>query len=365
MRVSLLVTDHAEGGTPLRFARLARGLQERGAEVQYGCLAAAGPLTERLAAEGIETFAAGARGPGDLRAIARLRDAWCAWRPDLVHAALFHSNLVARWLGRRLRLPVVTTTATIERERRWHLPLERLTAGWDCGRIVNSRTLAEHVIHDLGAPPGRVWVTSPSVAMPALRPRDDVRRALDLPAGVFAVLWAGRVDPVKRVEFILAAAQRMRGQGVWFGIVGDGPDRGRLERLADALRLQDTVRFLGWRRDWTSLLPAADAFAFPSLTEGMPNAVLEAMAAGVPVIASDRPAHRELRGDGPARLLLMRVDSPDGLVQGIKTLRCNPAETAEMAARAAEWARSACDPGVAVDQTLAAYRQVLAGNASK
>jgi glycosyltransferase involved in cell wall biosynthesis len=122
---------------------------------------------------------------------------------------------------------------------------------------------------------------------PELRCR--IRRELGVPEDAFMLLYAGRLQPIKDIGTLLRAAARFRcadSASLRVVVAGDGPERAQLERHAGELGLRDTVTFLGARSDVTALLAAADAFVMTSLSEGLPMALLEAMASGVPCIAT-------------------------------------------------------------------------------
>ncbi len=358
MRVVLLVTDFERGGTPLRLARLARGLAARGVEVSAGSLAPRGPVSADLERDGIATFACDARGRYDAVALVRLARHLRRLRPDVVHATLTHANVAARVVGDWLRVAVVTSTATIEVERRSHLLLERLTAHLDAGHIVNSRALAQHVAESFLLAREKIHIVPPLLAPPGRRiERGAARRRLGVPAEAFAVVWAGRFDPVKRLEVAIAAVERLAGDPrTWLLIAGDGAQRGALERRIRAGPAAERVRLLGWLDDLTLLWSAADAMVFPSRTEGMPNVVLQAMAAGVPVVGSDIPALQELAGDAP-RLVLV-AGGAEAFADALERLRRDRAWRCELARRGTAWAHALPSPADAVEALVRIYRQV-------
>ena len=361
MRVMLLVTDHQRGGTPLRLARLAVGLRDAGIAVYAGCLAPPGPVTAELAAQGITTFSCQARGVWDGSAVCRLAGHVRRLAPDLIHSTLMHANVAARLVGCLARVPVVTSTATIEVERRWHLWVERLTARLDRGHIVNSRSLAHHAQEAFGRPAHRVFVVPPLVAPPRVPDRAQARAALGIGADEFVAVWVGRLDPVKRVGIIVRCAEQMACARCRLLLVGDGPDRTRLEGLLRQSPAADRVRLLGWQDDPGLALGAADVFLFPSLTEGMPNAVLEAMWAGLPVVAADLPALRELAGE-ESGLRLVTEAAPEAFAAVLRELRDDEVGRRALALRARAWARSHLDPAAAIRAHIAVYRRILAGS---
>ena len=116
-----------------------------------------------------------------------------------------------------------------------------------------------------------------------------VRRQLGVPDDAFVLFFAGRLHPIKGIDTLLRAAHLLPADArgaLRILIAGDGPERARLERERDELGLQSIVSFLGPRSDVANLLHAADAFVMTSISEGLPMALLEAMATGVPCIAT-------------------------------------------------------------------------------
>ncbi|MDX2197814.1 MAG: glycosyltransferase [Phycisphaerae bacterium] len=356
MRVALLITDLHPGGAPLRIARLARGLRDSGVEVHVGSLAPPGRVGDELRAHGVPVFTANARGIADIGAFPRLRRELRRIQPDVLHSTLFHANVAARLVGRSLGVPVLTSTATIEVERPWHILLERLTVGWDCGQIVNSDALAGHVRDRIGVGEDRIFRVPIGVEAGKSVSRETALRELGLAPGPFRIAWAGRMDPVKRVELLIAALRKPALQQAELLLIGDGPRRAEWQRLAENLGVSRRVHWLGWRDSPRTPIAAADLFALPSRTEGLPNAVLDAMAAGVPVVASDIPATRELVGV-PARLRL--VSAPSAWAEALAQIRDEKAERERLAAAAREWIEAECQPAKMVAAHVAIYQRVI------
>jgi glycosyltransferase involved in cell wall biosynthesis len=118
--------------------------------------------------------------------------------------------------------------------------------------------------------------------------RASVRAELGIPADAFAVGSAGRLAPEKNYELLLTAASRVRHTGVPVHVVlfGEGEERAALEQLALQLGIRNNVSFAGWRTDLHRLLPALDVFALTSVSEGLPLALLEAMACALPIVST-------------------------------------------------------------------------------
>jgi glycosyltransferase involved in cell wall biosynthesis len=301
LRVVMLSTDLERGGLPLRVVRLALRLRDADVLPIVGCLTPPGPLTSELESAGIETFSCEGRGRFDGACLLALARHLRRLDPDLIHSSLFHANLAARLVGRLDRArPIVTGTVTIEVARRWHRWLESLTFDRSDLHVANSQAVAAHLCEELGFSPERVAVVPNGVALEEIDLQPAIRReALGLPDGIPLVVWAGRMDPVKDLQTFVGVISALRSGGeVRAVILGDGAERPRIERLVGERELDDVIRMARWSTNVIGWLKAADLLLFPSLTEGSPNVVIEAMACRCPVVASDIPSCRELIEDG-------------------------------------------------------------------
>lgn len=178
------------------------------------------------------------------------------------------------------------------------------------------------------------------------------------------IVAVSRLAPVKRIDLILDALALLRGRGLapHLLVCGGGGEGDALSLRADSLGLCDRVSFLGPRRDAVSIIKAADVFCTASEGEGLPNAALEAMACGVPVVASDIEPHRDLLG-GSGAGRLFTSGSAESLALALETVLKSPSDRREMAraglAASAEYGISAmCD-------RLDAIYLEIAGLASK
>jgi glycosyltransferase involved in cell wall biosynthesis len=135
------------------------------------------------------------------------------------------------------------------------------------------------------------------------------------------VLAVARLDPQKGLGHLLVAAAQV--PDAIFALAGEGPARGPLEKLADRLGTRDRVRFLGERSDVADLLAACDVFVLPSLYEGLPISVLEAMAAERPVIATAIGGTDEVVIDGESGLLVPPAQ-PEAMASALRLLLASP-----------------------------------------
>jgi len=136
--------------------------------------------------------------------------------------------------------------------------------------------------------------------------REEKRLELGLKRSEFVIGTVGRLNPVKGTEYLIRAVPEIirRCEDVRVLVVGDGPAREGLEGLVTSLGLEKTVMFLGWRDDTVNIINALDLFVLPSLHEGMPTVLLEAMSLGVPVVASATGGIPEILTDGWNGLLV-------------------------------------------------------------
>lgn len=174
-----------------------------------------------------------------------------------------------------------------------------------------------------------------------------------------ALLSVGRFTYPKDPETLLRAAARLPAGGWRLQLVGDGPDRERLEELQRELGLEHAVEFLGARDDVPALLAAASAFVLSSRSEGLPLSVIEAMAAGLPIVASDVGGLHELVEDGSSGLLVPAGDV-DALADALRRLVADPAERQRLGNAARARAEERFDLPAFRAAHLALYRRELA-----
>ncbi|MDH7499335.1 MAG: glycosyltransferase, partial [candidate division NC10 bacterium] len=184
---------------------------------------------------------------------------------------------------------------------------------------------------------------------------EQVKARLGLPPRSRVVGTIGRMTPQKGHALLLEAIADLRGRiDVHLLLVGDGPLRPRLERRAQELGIGDQVCFVGFRRDIYPLLRAMEVFVFPTLWEGMPTAILEAMAAGRAVVASDILPVREIVST-PDLGILVRPNDQRSLSEGIGQLLEDRSLSEEMGKRSREYALS-CFP---IQRAVAQYQDLF------
>lgn len=367
MRVLHLIRP-ASGGMRAHLALLTRGLLARGVEI--GLCSPAADLNAEIGQAGAVTclVAIGDRpSPADLQAFKALDRAIRSFAPDLVHA----HGLRAAWLARPVaylrRLPlVVTYHATLDGggsfRRALTIWLERLTARWTAQSIAVSELVRTNILARVGLPPETVRTILNGADLPAQSPRADrqeIRRALGLPLHGTVVATIARLAPQKDLPTLLRAAARVvNACDAHFLVAGDGPLRRELALTAHGLGLNGRVHFLGQRDDIPDLLHAADLFALSSAYEGAPLAVIEALAAGLPVVATAVGGLPELVPDGQTGYLVPAGDH-QALADRLLALIANPDLRLRLGEQARSWAASRLGPEGMINATHRLYESVL------
>lgn len=307
LRIALCITDLDMGGAEQCLVELATRLDPARLEPVVYCLGPRPCLPEascaiRLERSGVPLECLGARGPRHiLRVVGQLRRLLATQRPHLVQTFLFHANIAGRlaayWAGVR---HVVCSIRVAEHHSRWHLWIDRLTASLVQRYVCVSQAVAEFSRIHARLPPQKLVVIPNGIdtaAYPA-RSRADLRQWGIGPADR-TVTFVGRLEPQKGLRWLLKTAP------LWLDrlvdahllIVGKGPEEKGLKGLCWRLGIASRVHFAGWRADVPEILAASQLLVLPSRWEGMPNVVLQAMATGLPVLATDAEGVRELLGE--------------------------------------------------------------------
>ncbi len=342
---------------------LCRGLARRGHPVTL-VAREGGELAARARRDGLDVEEIAFRGQWDLNAGRRLAGLVRQRRPDVVGMHSSHSHalgVLARLMVRDGRPPFIVT-------RRVDFPIGRgLIRGWKYRRGVDGFiAISEAVRRKLvagGVPEGRIRLVHSGVE-PVEVPADarrELRRELDLADGS---LVAGNVAGLvghKDQATLLRAVRLAREQEPRLVVllVGEGELRGDLERLSGELGLDGgTVRFLGFRSDVPRILGGLDLFVMSSAQEGLGTSIVDAMMAGVPVVATAAGGIGEVVEDGVTGRLVPPRD-PERLASAMLEALRNRDATGRMCAVARERSLSRFSSDAMVSGTLAAYRELL------
>lgn len=332
------------GGTERQLIALVKGLdRSRFLPIVY-CLTATGPLAADLEEAGVKVKCFGLRGLKVWRNPIRVAQCLLAFfndlkkeKPKIVHGFLFHAYILGTFAAKLAGVPIVIASRRSLghfKEKKWHYLLaERLANRMTDLIVANSEAVRDDVIRQEKVEPAKVRVVYNGVD-PALYeiPADPaLRTSLGIPEEARIVGVVANLIHYKGHRFLLQAWRTVKQKipGARLLLVGDGPLRGALEELAQELGLEKEVRFLGSRQDVPRLFALMDVAVLPSLEEGFPNAILEAMAAGKPVVATNVGGIPEAVIHGKTGLLVPPKD-PQALADAIIQLLCDPKLAEEM-----------------------------------
>ncbi len=281
--------------------------------------------------------------PANLPATARLRGILRTGRYDIVHVhtpvAGFLTRLAAKTLRPAGRPSVVYTAHGFHFYRgadgaktRVYRTAERIAAPWTDQLVVINSEDFEAAISVLGMDPDHVHhFRGIGVDIARYTPREADRSTaqavyseLGVPEGSATVLAVGELISRKRLDTAIRALAAMPSGDAHLVLAGEGPRQSDLSLLASQLGVSDRVHFAGFRFDVPVLLSGADLLVLPSLHEGLPRAVLEAMVAGVPVVAADIRGCRDLLAGDPECLSTRRIRGrshrPSSRFSGIRSM---------------------------------------------
>lgn len=363
--IVLAITELDVGGAEQALVALATRLDPARWRVRVVCLGPEAALSRVLREREIETVCLDVNRRRPIDAVGRLATALRESRPAIVQSFLFHANVACRLAARRAGRPIVVGGVRVaEREKGWHLLLERLTEPMTAGVVCVSAGVARHLRRRIGWPARKIVVIPNGIdaaRFEAVAPTP--RSEIGVDDGAPLALFVGRIARQKGVDVLIEAARIVaRSRPDWrLALVGEGPSRAEIEGpTRDDPLLAGRIRWLGFRDDVPALLRAADLFVLPSRWEGMPNAVLEAMAAGTPVVATRVEGTEELIADGRTGRLVPPGD-PGALADAILGALSDRAG----AARWAEAARAVVLRDHGIDAVVARYealwRRLLAG----
>lgn len=363
VRVCHLVSDDGWGGAEAIIRGLVE-IQTREAGVSPSLVALnEGALVRFARGIGVEVRVVPERGVGFLSLLREIQHALTSLRPQIIHSHRYKENLAAFLLAPKLGLRSVVTLHGEEpaasRRARLEIRLRRLVSR-ALARRAHARyaTVSRDLPALLGLGPSQ-WEWLPNgVALPADAGRFSAARSSGPSPPVIG--WVGRLVPVKGLPLLLEAVAALPPalSKTRLLLVGEGPERSNLEERSRALGLTQRVEFRGFVQDPAADRARMDVFALPSVYEGVPMALLEAMGSGLPCVAAAVGGIPDALG--PSRALrLVPSRSVEAWSLAIGDLLAQPTEAQALGAKARAYVGEHLSLGAVAARYQALYRQVL------
>src|SRR5262245_3907575 len=347
-RVLHLITSFEMGGTERQAVELLKRIDRRRFDVSLAAIRLEGPLYQEVAAifPRVPQFPLTSfYNANAAKQIMRLRDWMVSERADILNAHDFYAGLLGAAAARLTRVRVIACQRHMRlSDRRAHEWGTRLTHRLAHRVLVNSEAIRDHLLAGGHIAPEKIVVIRNGLSAAAERAALDndsrskqraaLLRELNLDEGAKLIGIVARLQPVKGHRYFIEAAGRIAAvePKAHFLLVGDGALRREIEERAARVGVNDRVHLLGDRNDAALIAAGFDVAVSASLHEGLPNAVMEAMAAGAPVVATAVGGTTELVIDGATGFLVPPADA-DALARRILDALRNPEWSARIAAQ--------------------------------
>ncbi len=342
IRILHLLASLPVGGAEDLVTGIVQGLNPERFTCAVACIGPPGPVGRELQARGYLAASLGLeiRRTPSWRLVAAVRRLLKEWRPDILHTHLYHPSLYGRLAALGLGLSGVVAsvhnsyTRVKLHRRAWNFALGPVT---DRILVASPQVWQDVRIFD-GIPASRLLLLPYGISMAELETSASYTQARgELQVSGFVIGAVGRLEEQKGHVFLLQALADLSRAipDLTLLLVGEGRQREALERQAGELGIAEKVQFLGTRRDLPLIYRALDLFVQPSLWEGLPLALLKAMGAGRPAVATRVSGVREVIADGVNGRLVAPGDA-GALAGAILAAYKNPARRAQWAAAARE-----------------------------
>lgn len=328
-RVYHLITGLNVGGTENMLLKILPALESR-FENRVAAITGHGPIGKELEAKGIPVFYLDLKHPFDVAAIRRFYRDLKQFKPDTLITYLIHADLFGRLWGRLFGIKRIICSQRGSLGR-WEFLryFDRLSKYLVNLYIVQTDIAKQELIYKLKLPPHKLEVVPNVIILEDFRldkfKKEQKVKDLGLPSRNLNLVCVANLISGKGHDYLLEAFEKIYQENPHLNLllVGDGQLRPALEESAKSLKSAKNIYFLGSRRDVKEILKISDIFIFPSLAEGMSNAVMEAMASSLPCLVSDIPANQALIQD-QQNGRLFKCGSADSLSENLRALINDP-----------------------------------------
>lgn len=368
-RVMHLITRLPVGGAERLLAGVVSHLDRDRYESVVCCIQDGGAVADEIAASGIPVITLDLMGHGgfDRRVVPALCDIIRRERIDLIHSHLYHANLYGRLAASRAGIAAVASVHNTYSRRKWYRHLINWWLARKCAAVIAvSADIRDDILQHDHVPSQKVIVVPNGIDMQRVvsgLTRGEAKIRLGYAADVFLLGCVGRLEEQKGHAFLITALSALRTMypQLRLAIAGDGRKRQALGEMAAQMGVADIVQFLGTRSDMADVLRAFDLYVMPSLWEGLSLAMLEAMAAELPVIISDVGGAAEVLGDDEFGIRVPPGDA-EALALAIRQLIDSPSAREELATKARRRVADRYDAKAMIKKLEGIYAAAIKGN---
>jgi glycosyltransferase involved in cell wall biosynthesis len=359
-RILHIIPTLDQSGAEKQLTLLACALKQAGHDIHVCCLTHGGPYEAQLKQAHVPVHCIGKRSKLDLPAYFRLKKYIQQLQPDIVHTWLFAANAYGRQAAIACNVPrIFACERCVDPWKSWyHGVIDRHLAKRTEKIVTNSHGVVEFYA-SRGLPVEKFAVIPNGVEVPhsaqSVINRETFLAAHEIPANARVILAVNRLWPQKRVKDLIWALDLLQCvlDNVYLVILGDGPQRWRLERYSRQVTLDNRVRFLGTQANVADWLQVAACFWLGSEYEGQSNALMEAMSAGVPVVATNIAGNRDLVIPN-ATGFLVQVGDRAGIAAKTREIL----ENTELAQQLGQAARIRMQETFSIEKMVAGYLEL-------
>ncbi len=357
-RIFYFITDIDIGGAEKMLFELVQRIDRSKFIPDVGCLKGEGIVGKKLEALGIKVRYFHIEKLWHIYKLSNIVSFLRQERFDILHSYLFHANIIGRVCGRIAGIPIIISSIRVcEKKKQYHLWMDRITSWMVNLEICVSKEVKNFTIEKANISEHKLKIVENGIPDSFL---DAVTSYRNKKAHSLVVGTVARLSEQKGIKYLLHAAKRIIEQfpSITVIIAGSGPLSSQLKELSTKLNISRNVKFIGFRNDIPELLSVIDIFVLPSLWEGMPNVVLEAMAAGKPVIATDTGGSKDLI-DSNINGVLVEPGNSEALAEAILKLLGDPAQRQRLGESAREKVKERFPIDKMVSKTEQVYTQFL------
>ena len=333
VRILFLVNGFAIGGAEVKLLELVKELKTRFPETYYPIVCAVGqggPLQERFEKMNVETYVFPKKHKYDVSMIYKVYQLLQKRHIDIVHTTLFYADIIGAYTAKLVGIKRVVSWDAMTAPYHYgmkNLLAYRLASKWFTVSAAVSQAIREKIVQERHVPVEKTTTIHYGVDLQHFKDtrNDAYRKKLGFHSKDIVLGTVARLSEQKGHWYLIDAVKEVvrKYPNIHVLFIGDGPLRKELELQVKRHGLDSIIQFLGFRSDIKELLGVFDIFILPSLFEGLPNVILEAMACGKPVIATNVSGIPEVVVDHQTGILIPPKDS-DAIVQAIFEMLQDP-----------------------------------------